>query len=834
MFRGIGSDLRYVLRVLRRSPAFTLVAIVSLGIGMGANTAMYGVIRTLLLAPIPVERPGQLAIVGWRREGRNHDLSQWGSTSYRDPTGGLTYSSSFSYAIGRAFRNASPRGVSLTAYSFLSGASISVGEQPAVLAGGVFADGNYFRTVRPGMELGRPLAGADDAPDAPLTVVLSHAFWLRAFGGDRTVIGRIIRVNGMPAQVVGVTRAGFRGLSTTGGFFPQTEITLPLSSQPLVYPRMSTDGSLFTTDRIFWLRLLVRVPDNVSRGTVASAYTAVLRALPGPASAGDDPPPDVGLLDGSRGAQPVRGRTIAQLYVLLGVVSAVLLIACMNLGSLMLARGVSRQREVAIRRALGSGRARLVRQNLLESLILAAAGTLLGLLLTVWARGLLSVVLASAFHQLDVHIGLDPVVLAGCAGLGVATTLLFGLLPAWRLARLDPASWLTQRTTGAAAPRLGVGRRLIGFQIAVSLPLVVGALLFLRTVSNMAAVPLGFDPTNLAMFQLDPGYTRLPEDQYPRVYQQVLANVRAIAGVRSATLLENELLSDIMSNTRVTIEGEGHSLHMNAVGPAFLETMGMRLVEGRMPGLQDTGDAPLVGVLNQAAVKELFGGVSPVGQLLDLGARKVRVIGVVTDSRYMSVREEVPPTLYDAALQRPGWGGHHIVMRTSIPLGRLEPAVREAVGRVNRDLPVPELTSQTAVLAQSTARERVFMQLLTVFGAFALLLASIGLYGITSYAVTRRTSEIGVRVALGARPLQVLWLVLRQVVVLSAAGLAAGVPLSLMGGRWVRSLLFGVAPGSPLVLVAASLLMLFVAVGAGLLPAWRAARLDPLLALRTE
>ena len=836
MFRGFGSDLRYVLRVLGRSPGFTLVAVLSLGLGLGANTAMYSVIRALVLSPMPVQKPGDLWLLAWRRE-KDQDFSQINSTSYPDPETGASLRSNFSSPIYRALRAAAPRGAQLTAFSFLRGVSVAVGNQPALIAPGVFADGYYFETVKPGIALGRPLGRGDDALEAPLSVVLSHSFWLRAFGGDPAAIGQTIRVNGVPAVLVGVTEAGFRGLSM-GGFFPQTDITIPLAAQARVYPRLSPDKPLDTADDKFWLRVIARVPENVSANVATSAFTTAFRAVDSPANAGDAPPATLKLLDGSHGAQPLGGESTKLLYLLNVVVAMVLLIACMNLASLMLARGVARHREMAVRKALGGGRARLVRQSLLESFVLGAAGTALGLVLTFWARSPLAVLLSgvvgsSAFGGVEVNIAVDPVILLVSAGLGCAATILFGLLPALRLSGLDPMVWLKQRSAGAA-PRLALGRTLIALQIAVTVPLVVGAVLFLRTISNLGAVQLGFDTSNLAMFQLDPGYTRLSEDQYPRLYQQVLANVQAVPGVRSATLLENALMSGIVSNTSIEINGERQQLYKNAVGPDFLETMGVRLLAGRVPGLQDVEGAPLVGAVNETAVKKLFNGNNPVGQTLHLNETEILIVGVVSDVRYRSQRDPAPSTLYDAALQRGGWGGHHIVLRTNVPLARIESAIREAVTRVNSDLPVPQIRSQTEVMARTSAREHLFTRLLTLFGLLALLLASIGLHGVTAYSVTRRTSEIGVRVAVGAMPRQVLWLVLRQVVLLAGIGLAIGVPVSLAAGKTVGSLLYGVAANDLLALVGAAAVLLAVALAAGFVPAWRAARLDPLVALRAE
>lgn len=464
---------------------------------------------------------------------------------------------------------------------------------------------------------------------------------------------------------------------------------------------------------------------------------------------------------------------------------------------------------------------------------------MIGLCLAFLGRGFLGNLLtesigSGAFGQLDLRGSLDPAVLVVTSLLGIAATFLFGLLPSLRLSGLRPGAWLKDRAAGAAHPRLRAGRVLIAIQIGVSVPLVVGAVLLLRSASNLASVELGFDPEGLVAFQVDPGFARIPSEENARLYLELLARVSEVPGVRSATLMENALLSGIISNSSLEYEGERHSLHVNAVGPGFLETLGVRLVAGRVPGVQDDDDAPTVGVVNEAAVREVFKGESPVGRILQLRNSEVRVVGVVSDTPYRSLKDPVPPTLYPSALQRDGYGGHHLVLRTDVPTARLEPLVREAVFQVDANLPVPELQEQTALIARTTAKERVFTQLLSLFGGFALLLASIGLHGVTSYAVARRTSEIGVRIAVGARPTQIGWLVLRQVVGLALVGLAIGVPVALWSGPLVASLLFGVEPASPAALAAAALVMVGVAAGAGLAPALRAAKLDALVALRTE
>jgi len=834
---GLGQDLRYVLRILRRSPGFTLVAVLSLAIGIGANTAMFGVVRTLLLTPLPVDRPEELQLLAWNRDG-DYDINQYGSTDYHDPDTGASYRSNFSYPIYRALQSAAPAGVDVFAFAFLRGVSVAVADQPALFAGGAFADGAYFSALRPRMALGRGITPADDAPDAPLVAVLSHALWMRAFGGDPAVVGRSIRVNGVPAEVVGVTAQGFKGLSM-GGFFPQTEITVPVAAQPRVYARIAGGESLFTSDRVFWLRLMARVDAATPRASALQPLATAMRTAPSPLVGGDGHLPELHFVEGAQGAQSVRESTARLLYFLLGVVGIVLLIACVNLASLMLARGVARQREMAVRRALGGGRGRLMRQLLLEALVLALAGTAAGLLLTFLGRealgGLLTGSLGSgAFGDLDMRVGLDPTVLGVSAGLAVTATLAFGLLPALRLSGMDPLGWLKQRGAGASNPKLSTGRALIAVQIAVSVPLVVGAVLFLRTVSNLSAVQLGFDPHDLVSFKVDPGFTQLPEEQYGRLYQELLARIQDVPGVRAVTLVENAPLSGIVSNSSMDVDGKRVSLYANGIGPAFLETMGARLVSGRMPGLQDGRNAPPVAVVNEKAVEEIFHGSSPIGNTLRWGGTDWQVVGVVNDMPYRNQRSGVPSTVYPSALQRTAYGGYHVFVRTDVPLARMEALLRDAVSQVDPDVPVPTIRAETEIIAQTGAKERVFTQLLTLFGGFALLLASIGLHGVTSYAVTRRTSEIGVRVAVGARPGQILWLVLRQVVALSLIGLGVGVPGALAAAPLVGSLLYGVAPTSASAITTAAAVMLVVAVAAGLLPALRASRVDALVALRTE
>ena len=840
MLSGLIGDLRHTLRGLAASRTFTIVAVLSLAIGIGANAAIFSVIRVLILDRLPVRDPEQLSLVYWHQPGK-FPISQMNSSGYQDPVTGLSLRSNYSYPIYRQLRAAAPPGVQLFGFNFLREVAVQSADQPAISAGGLLADGAYFPALGVQMAIGRAIGEQDDQAGARLVAVLSHAFWMRAFGGDPAIVGRSIRVNSLPAEVIGVSAAAFRGLSK-GGFFPQTEITLPLGAAERLSPRWTPAGqSLFASERHFWVRVMARTSEAIDTARVGRDLAPVVGSRLAPLvtepAAGST---SVTLIDGSRGIDQTSNETKRLLFILMGVVGVVLVIACVNLASLTLARGVARQREVAVRRALGARRAQLVRGLLLEGLVLAIAGGASGLLLTWWSRRILTTILTAGLGtaplstqplEVTVDVRLAAVTLAA----SVVAALLFSLLPAIRLTRRDGGTAdLRQQVVGARTPKLTFGRALVALQIAVSVPLLVGALLFLRTMNNLGGVELGFDPEGIVFFKLDPGAMGAPEPQHAALYLELLTRLASVPGVSSTTLIENALLSGWTSNNRVTVDGREQHLYMNAVGPGFLDAMGMRLLTGRAPGVQDGPGAPPVAAINETAARQLFGDASPVGRTIVSGSRTLQIVGVVSDSLYDRQRAAVRPTMFDSALQRSGYGGHHIVLRTTMPAHVVEPAVRRAIADVHRDLPVPAIKTQVAQMEEMTIRERVFTQLLTLFGAFALLLATVGLHGVTSYSVARRTNEIGVRIALGAERRQVLWLIERQVVVLAIAGLAIGVPIAIALAPAVGSLLFGVAPTDAGVIALSAGIMLVVALAAGLFPARRAAALDPLKALRAE
>ncbi len=833
------ADARYALRVLGHAPGFTTVAVLSLALGVGANAAVFGVARAVLLDPLPVRDPGQLRLIYWASGSHGPDVSQYNSSGYRDPRSGRGYNSNYAHALYRGLRSAAGDAADVFGFNFLQQVNVAVGGR-SIAATGALVSGNYFRGLGVSTVLGRPIEDADDRPGADPVAVISHGFWQRAFGGDPAVVGRAVSVNGHPFTIVGVTPPGFVGLSN-GGYFPPTEVTLPLAAQPVAMPRWTPkERSLFDTGTIWWVRVMARLRPGASETRLQRVLETTVRQW----LAGSSLPalrlaesPEIRFLPGARGLDSLRRTVETPLLVLAGVAGLVILIACINVASLVVARGLARQHEYRIRLGLGSGRLRLVRQMLTESLLLAAAGGGLGALAALWGSRALLALLTSDAGLVAVAPPSVRTLAAPVFAITCAAGLFVGLLPALRLARDEGAQLVRSAAIGASAPRQTAGRLLVMAQIAISVPLLVGAGLFLRTLQNLGGVELGFDPHSLVVFRLDPTLNGYGPERVTRLYDRVLERLETIPGVSSATLVENMLISGWISNTRITVEGgEPRAILMNRVGPRFFETMGMPLVAGRRFDLQDQPGSPRVAVINEAAARAFFGAASPLGRAFTWSGpdyAEIAVVGVVRDSRYDSLRSPVAPTMF-LPFSQSGLGRMYVAVRARGAIAGLADAIRAAVGEVDPTVPVTGLTTQAAQIDATLGREHTLTLLLGFFGGVALLLACIGLYGVTAYTVARRTSEIGVRVALGARRSDVFWLILRQALILAGAGLLVGVPLALAATRTVRALLFGVEPDDPASIAATVVVLLLVAVVSGVLPARRAARLDPLVALRHE
>jgi len=830
-------EIRSGLRALAKTRGFTAVTVLSLALGIGVNTAVLGVARAVLLQPLPVPDPDRLVTAYWWRSDMVSGLRQMNSGGYKDASTGRMLSSSYDYGSYTAVRDSVASKADVFAFTFLRQMNVSTDGQP-VVGGGMLVSGNYFSAMGVPMHLGRGIEPADDRADAEPAAVLGYGLWQRAFGGDPAALGKIVRVNGRPFTVIGVTARGYFGVSN-GGFFPPADLSVPLAAQRLVSPRWTPEtGSLFAAEEVLWLRIMARLKPGVSRSqlqaAMSSAYALHLAGSSSDALRGAKTP-DITLVDGARGLESMRQSLETPLLMLAGVAALVFLIACVNVASLVLARGVARQREFWIRLALGAGRARLVRQMLVESLLLAGAGGLLGALIAVWgARVMVFTLTGSSPNAIEVELNGWLMLLAGCVS--ALAALGFGLFPAFKLTPRENADMMRQTGVGAAAPRLRAGRLLVLIQVAVSVPLIVGAALFLRTIYNLASVDLGFQPRGVLVFRMDPTLNGYDEARAKVLFRDVLTRLESVPGVRGGTLVENSLVSGWVSNTSFAAgTNPPKSMLMNRVGPGFFETIGLPLVAGRGIGLQDSDSGRPVGVINEAGAKAFFGGTSPLGQQLRMGRaqRTIEIVGVARDSKYDSLKKNPQPIIYLPYFQSTGLGAMFVAVKAPTD-DAMQGRLRAAVAEVDREVPATDMKSQTRVIDETIGSERALTMLLVFFGVFALLLACIGLHGVTAYAVARRTSEIGIRVALGANRANVLWLILRQVIVLTTGGLIIGVPAAAVASRAAGAMLYGVTPADPWSVSVGAAILFVVALAAGFVPAHRAARLNPLVALRRE
>lgn len=841
--RRCALDLRYAVRALRRTPGFTFVALASLAIGIGASTALYGALRVALLDALDVDRASELRLVYWAGPDTLR-VSQYNSDQYRAPESNRRYRSNVSWDVLRALDAHAPGRV--FGFNFVAGLTLDGDGVSPVNANGLLVTGRGFDVLRVPMMTGRGIAQEDDTARAAPVAVLTHRFWSSALGADPHVLGRQIRINGHAHEVIGVTAASFSGLSPGGRLTPAADVIVPVSDYVRVWPvieqeRRARGGS----SNLLWLRTMMRVPEGEAApaDTVATVIRGTLRET-GVVSDGEAAGIDVLLRPGARGVDSMSSMARGPLRVLSAVVAVVVLIACVNLAALMLARGVARQRELAVRQALGAGRVGLIRQLLAECLVLAAAGGAAGVGLATLGRPVVEGMLRTGFAAEDVRLPLDWQTLLIAAVVSGATIVVFGVLPAIQATSGGLIERLRQHMIGAAAPRQRLGRALLAVQIAISIPLIVGAMLMLRTLDRLDRVDPGFSPDGLVIFRLNalhalgsqipPGEALEPELAGVFV-RQLLARLEAIPGVVSATVVENPLLSGMTSDNRAIIDGRTVSMYANGIGPRFFETFGLPLVAGRAPTL-DEGLLPVSHVvINQTAARQYFGEDAPLGRRFQFGTRELEVIGVARDSKYEGLRSGVSPTVFDPYLQRArGRRDINVAVRTAAPGLVVEPGIRAAVGDVAPATPLLGLRTQQEQIALLSGRERLLARLLTLFGAFALGLACVGLYGATAYAVARRTSEIGLRMALGARREQVWWMVLRSVIVLTVTGVAAGLAISVAAGRSIAAFLFELSPVDPLTFGAAATLMCAVSFAAGAVPAARASRIDPLAALRRD
>jgi predicted permease len=829
-------DLRQALRLVARSPLFALAVVATLGLGIGANTAMFTVLDQVLLRPLPVRSPGELVVLD--SPGPDTGSSEASSD----------FSTLFSYPLYRDLRDGTRDALFLLA-RFRTRVNLAAEGEPARVEAEIVS-GNYFEVLGVGSSAGRVLAPGDDGERLARPVaVLSHAFWARRFGGDPAVVGKALRLNGHPFTVVGVAARGFRGVEV--GWSP--DVFVPMAMKAWITP--TWDG--MDSRRWMWLNAMGRLAPGVDASNAAAAAGLVYRRLREaeaaemPERTGDFKQRFVSrpllLEPGGRGRGDLRSQFGTELVVLMGMVGLVLLVACANVANLLGARALSRQREIAVRLALGATRKRLVGQLLAEGLVLAVLGGAVGLVTSYWATGALLGALPLGSRSNGFTAAPDARVLAFTLGVSLLSSLFFGLAPALQASRASLVQALRDEAGSLAGAKgaLRLRRGLVAAEVALSFLLLVGAGLFAHSLRNLRHLDPGFDPRPLLAFSVEPARAGYSAEETQHLVGRLRDELAALPGVLSATAAENGVLTNSVSSFSIAVQGytpgpdERVSAQMNFVASGFFDTLQVPVLRGRAIDARDGAGAPRVAVVNESLARRYFGPGDPVGRRFGFGRHghpdEIEVVGVVRDGRHASLRDGVPLMAYlPHAQYTDSTGGATFYLRAAGDPAALGGAAREAVRRVDPALPVNDVATMAAVVDESLLLDRLSSGLSAVFGLVATVLAAIGLYAVTSFTVARRTREIGLRMALGADVRSVLGLVLRDVMSTAAVGIALGLPLAVALGRLFESRLVGLRASDPGTLSAATLALLLVVLLAGYLPARRATRVDPMVALRVE
>jgi len=831
-------DLRYALRMLWRSPGFAAVAVLSLALGIGANTAIFSLINALMLRMLPVKNAEELALF-----------------SVIGPNMPSVAGYNFNYPLYEMFRDHNQSFTGVITGAYVGRARLLVNEQGAVAESveQQRVSGNFFSVLGVNPVVGRALTEADDnQANGQTGAVISFEYWRRRFGSDPQVVGRQVTVNNTALTIVGVAPPGFFGFVVGS----KPELWWPIKA--VNDPNLRREGA-------HWIRVIGRLRPGVSRAQAQAEMEAVLQqqinnvaaaslAIWTPTQRRNHFERHISLESGGTGYTTLRRQFRQTLFLLLAAVGLTLLIACVNVANLLLARAATRRKEIAVRLSLGAGRLRLLRQLLTESVLLAMIGGAAGLLFArACLRGLITYLPQQTQAALDVP--LDARVLAFTLVVSVLTGLLFGLAPAWQATRLNlSASLKDQNGASASRSRLALNKTLVVTQVALSLFLLIGAGLFMRSLRNLRTLDAGFDYENIVQFSIDPGGGYNAERRSD-LYKQMLARLETLPGAQSATLWSGGGVSFNVSVPGYTpVPDENLSCDDMVVGPRFFKTMKMPILAGRDFGLQDerppappnsqsaagepqsmAGAPPLYAIINQAMARYFFGNENPIGRRFTTrGDWPIEIIGVTKDARHGNLREQPSRTYYLYYYQQPERGGMTLQLRASGGTA----GGAGTIGRLARELSpqaqVVGLQMMSDEVNESLTQERFIAQLGSAFSLFALLLTCVGIYGVMSYAMTRRTNEIGIRVALGATVRHVLWMVMREVSLLVALGVGIGLAAALATTHLISTLLFGLASNDPLTLTLATLLMIGFAALAGYLPARRAARVDPVVALRHD
>jgi predicted permease len=844
-------DLRVAVRILLRTRSWTLVVLASLALGIGANTALFTAVNGLLLQTLPVHEPERLVRFNWT--GDNDMVRSSSDYGYSGGSAARNVRSTFSFAIFEQLRASNATLTGLAAGSPMGGLNVIVNND-AQLATGYEASGDFFKVIGVGAVVGRVFDEHDDKLSAAPVAVISYPYWKKRFAGEASAVDRVVSINGQPVTIIGVTPEDFAGIQRLGSEPP--DVTVPLAfdavfSPPTPLPNAKVAIPRMNQPTYWWLQLVGRLKPGASIDQARANFTTVFQntARAGMADYQASLTPEEKSLSYNRqrgNAVPtLLVKSVAHVYYeidpqsrrsagfLAVVVLIVLLIVCANVANLLLSRGTTRNREISVRLSMGASRARLVRQLLTESVLLSALGGALGLIVGYWIRGLLP------FGQ---TAPLDWRVFGFVAGVSMLTGVLFGLVPALRATRVDLAGAMKETSRSVTGSRSLLGKGLLVLQVGMSLVLIVGAGLFLRTLDNLKHVDVGFDSTNLLMFNVNQSVKRYSADRSAQIFRQVLERMSALPGVRAAALTRTTLLSGSTSTSSMFKQGQTsdkpaeENMYMMDVSPTFFATMGIPVQRGRGFTDHDNEAGPKVAIINEAAARELFPDGDVLGRRIGGSLEKsneFEIVGVVRDTKYDSVRDPGPPTMYRCALQGPA-RSLNVILRTAGDPMAMTATVPAAMRDIDPTLPIQRFTSQTEQISRRFAQERLFATAYTSFGALALVLACIGLFGLMSYNVARRTNEIGIRMALGAQRGTVVGMVMRESMVLVAIGVLLGLVAALWAGRFVESVQYGQSAHDTHTMTTAVALIVVVSACAGYLPARRASRVEPMEALRQQ
>jgi len=813
-------DLRYGARMLLKAPNYTLIVVMTLGLGIGANTAIFTLINVVMLKSLPVSRPDELVALTLNA----------GEASKGQP--------SFSQPLWEQIRDHQDVFAGVFAYGS-TGVDLGAGGETRPAAVGLVS-GGFFSTLGVRPVIGRTLTDADDQRGCAPVAVITHSFWQSEFGGGQDAVGKSVDLNGRPFRIVGVTAPAFFGVEV-GYYAP---IWAPQCAGTIIRPGGYSGGGLVMG------RLKPGVTLEQSRARLAILAPALLEAtLPTSASAEDAAQyrrTTFGVEPFAKGI-PALSRTYGEaLLILMTIVGVVLLIACANVANLLLARGAARRHEIAVRLALGASRFRLIRQLLTESVLLALLGAALGALFANWGSRMLVGFLARRNQVTPLDLAPDLSVLAFTLAVGALTGALFGLAPAWRAARVDPHVVMKPQGRGVAEghSRFNLGKALVVAQIALSLVMIAGAGLLIGSWRRLATLDPGFRSEGALLAGVNMRLARIPDDQRGAIYRRTLERLRAIPGVASVSAASLTPFGN--TSMRLVIDVEGYTpksgadttVRLNIVSEGYFATIGARLIAGRDFNSDDVPGSPWVAIISEELARKFFGGAGALGQhfRVKVGngiSRSVEVVGIAANTKERDLRESSLPIVYYALSQDEQPNPGNYVLRAEGSPSILIPSVKAALTEINPRFSLDLRTLQQQV--DGTVRlPRTLAMLSGFFGSLALLLAAIGLYGVISYSMARRRNEIGVRIALGATRTRIIRMALGEVGRLVVIGVALGVSLALGVTRLVASFLFGVEPNDPATLALAAFTLAAVAIGAALAPAWRAARLDPMVALREE